>query len=234
MTDISTWDYYYNEEPGDRFRANLVYTAYVSPDNKTLCMKFYRDPGYHTNVEENKLWSEDLLEERFQRELKFYNLAKTKIPVAEILEVDEHSRSIFLKWPGDDFYMMGYKSSYDIVLPDWREQIKQRFNEMWSLGILKFSMHPNSWIIYDDNVLRPVNWFFTFEESEPEKSIGEYLIQLSDSRQEKLVPLLEKYNIDINRKYKLWDLQNICFESFRHNYPSDLIDEILNIKKNIK
>lgn len=234
MTDISSWNYYYNEEPGDRFRANLVYTAYVSPDSKTLCMKFYRDQGYHTNIEENKLWTEDLLEERFRRELRFYNLAKSKIPVAEIIDVDEYTRSIFLKWPGDDFYMMGYKSSYDVVLPNWREQIKQRFSEMWSLGILKFSMHPNSWIIYDDGILRPINWFFTFEETEPEKSIGEYLIQLSDSRQEKLVPLLEKYNIDINKKYKLWDLQNICFESFRHNYPSDLIDEILNIKKTIK
>ncbi len=232
--NISNWNYYYNEEPGDRFRANLVYTAYVSPDNNTLCMKFYRDPGYHTDLEENNLWTDELLEERFQRELKFYNQAKDKIPVAEILDVDERSRSIFLKWPGDDFYMMGYKNSYNSVLPDWKEQMKQRFSEMWSMGILKFSMHPNSWLVYDDGILRPINWFFTFEENESEKSISEYLIQLSDSRQDKLKPLLEKFNIDIERKYKLWDLQNICFESFRHNYPSELIDEILNLKKMLK
>lgn len=234
MNDISNWDYYYNEEPGDRFRANLVYTAYVSPDKKTLCMKFFRDSKYHTDLDENKLWTEDLLEERFRRELKFYDLAKDKIPVAEILDVNEQTKSIFLKWPGDDFYMMGYKNSYDAVLPNWREQIKQRFSEMWSLGILKFSMHPNSWIVYEDGILRPINWFFTFDENESEKSIGEYLIQLSDSRQEKLTPLLEKYGIDINKKYKLWDLQNICFESFRFNYPTELIDEILNLKKMLK
>lgn len=231
MTD---WDYYWNEEPGDRFRANLVYTAYISGDRKTLCMSFNRDVNYHSNLEENALWTEELLTERFQRELKFYNRAAGKIPVAELLDIDEVNRKIYMKFPGDDFYMMGYRSSYDQVLPTWREQITERFKEMWSLGILKFSMHPNSWIVYNDGILRPINWFFTFEENEPEKSISEYLIQLSDSRQDKLRPLLEKFNIDIEKKYQLWDLQNICFESFRHNYPSELIDSLLSIKKDLR
>ena len=231
---MTNWDYYWNEEPGDRFRANLVYTAYISGDRKTLCMSFNRDVNYHSNLEENTLWTEELLAERFQRELKFYNKAAGKIPVAELLDIDENNRKIYIKFPGDDFYMMGYKSSYDQVLPNWREQITERFKEMWSLGILKFSMHPNSWIVYEDGILRPINWFFTFEEGEPEKSISEYLIQLSDSRQDKLRPLLEKFNIDIEKKYQLWDLQNICFESFRHNYPTELIDSLLSIKKDLR
>ena len=231
---MTNWDYYWNEEPGDRFRANLVYTAYISGDRKTLCMSFNRDVNYHSNLEENTLWTEELLAERFQRELKFYNKAAGKIPVAELLDIDENNKKIYIKFPGDDFYMMGYKSSYDQVLPDWRKQITERFKEMWSLGILKFSMHPNSWIVYEDGILRPINWFFTFEEGEPEKSISEYLIQLSDSRQDKLRPLLEKFNIDIEKKYQLWDLQNICFESFRHNYPSELIDSLLSIKKDLR
>ena len=231
---MTNWDYYWNEEPGDRFRANLVYTAYISGDRKTLCMSFNRDVNYHSNLEENTLWTEELLAERFQRELKFYNKAAGKIPVAELLDIDENNKKIYIKFPGDDFYMMGYKSSYDQVLPNWREQITERFKEMWSLGILKFSMHPNSWIVYEDGILRPINWFFTFEEGEPEKSISEYLIQLSDSRQDKLRPLLEKFNIDIEKKYQLWDLQNICFESFRHNYPSELIDSLLSIKKDLR
>ena len=231
---MTNWDYYWNEEPGDRFRANLVYTAYISGDRKTLCMSFNRDVNYHSNLEENTLWTEELLAERFQRELKFYNKAAGKIPVAELLDIDENNRKIYIKFPGDDFYMMGYKSSYDQVLPNWREQITERFKEMWSLGILKFSMHPNSWIVYEDGILRPINWFFTFEEGEPEKSISEYLIQLSDSRQDKLRPLLEKFNIDIEKKYQLWDLQNICFESFRQNYPTELIDSLLSIKKDLR
>ena len=231
---MTNWDYYWNEEPGDRFRANLVYTAYISGDRKTLCMSFNRDVNYHSNLEENTLWTEELLAERFQRELKFYNKAAGKIPVAELLDIDENNKKIYIKFPGDDFYMMGYKSSYDQVLPNWREQITERFKEMWSLGILKFSMHPDSWIVYEDGILRPINWFFTFEEGEPEKSISEYLIQLSDSRQDKLRPLLEKFNIDIEKKYQLWDLQNICFESFRHNYPSELIDSLLSIKKDLR
>jgi hypothetical protein len=234
MKNLSNWNYYYNEEPGDRYRANLVYTAYVSPDNKTFCMRFIRDINYHTDPIENTQWTDELLEERFRRELKFYDIAKHSMPVTNIIDVDEASRSIYLDWPGDDFYMMGYKSSYENVLPNWREQVKQRYSEMWSLGILKFSMHPNSWLVFSDGILRPFNWFFTFSIDEPKKSIGEYLIQISDSRQEKLFPLLEKFQIDIDKKYNLWDLQNICFESFRHNYPSDLVDEILDLKKEFK
>lgn len=229
---MKDWDYYWNEESGDRFRANLVYTAYVSPDKKTLCMKFFRDPLYHTDLEENKLWTDDLLEERFRRELRFYDLAKTKMPVAEVLEVNELTRSIFLKWPGDDFYMMGYKSSYDNVLPNWKNQITDRFKEMWSMGILKFSIHPNSWIVYDDGILRPFNWFFTFSEDEADRAITDFLIQISNTRKETLAPVLKSFGWDIDTIYSLKELQSIALESFRKNYPQELIDNLKKIKKN--
>lgn len=231
MNNISNWDYYYNEEPGDKFRANLVYTAYVSPDKKTLCMKFFRDSKYHTDGDENKLWTEELLEERFRRELKFYNLAKHTMPVADVVDVEESSRSIFVKWPGDDFYMMGYRSSYDSVLPNWREQIKQRFTEMWGAGILKFSIHPNSWLLFDDGILRPFNWFFTFSEDEEKKSINDFMIQVSNSRKDSLGPILESNGWNLDTKYSLTELQNISLESFRKNYPAELIDQLKDLKK---
>lgn len=231
MKNLSDWEYYYNEEPGDRYRANLVYTAYVSPDKKTLCMRFIRDIGYHKDPVENKLWTDDLLEERFRRELKFHSLAKLHTPVVDIIDVDETSRSIFIKWPGDDFYMMGYRKSYDSVLPDWKDQIKQRFTEMWSAGILKFSIHPNSWLLFDDGILRPFNWFFTFSDNEESKSINDFMIQISDSRRDSLGPILKKNGWDLDTKYSLKELQNISLESFRKNYPSDLIDQLKEIKK---
>ncbi len=231
MKNLSNWEYYYNEEPGDRYRANLVYTAYVSPDKKTLCMKFIRDLGYHKDPIENHAWTEELLEERFRRELKFYNLAKNYTPVAEIVDVDESTRSIFINWPGDDFYMMGYRSSYQNILPDWKEQIKKRFTEMWGAGILKFSIHPNSWLLFDDGILRPFNWFFTFSDIEESKSINDFMIQISDSRRESLGPILESNGWNLDTKYNLTELQNISLESFRKNYPDDLINDLKEIKK---
>ena len=231
MSHLKDWNYYWNEEQGDRFRANLVYTAYVSPDQNTFCMSFHRDPAYHSNLEENKLWTEELLTERFNREISFYEKAKAVMPVADVLDIDIAKREIYLRWPKDDFYMMGYRASYDQVLPNWQYQMKERFQQMWELGILKFSMHPNSWIVYEDNILRPINWFFTFDKNEEDKSIADYLIQLSDSRQDKLGPILESSGIDINKKYDLKILQAICFESFRHNYPSDLIDQLLILQR---
>lgn len=231
MTDISKWNFYYNEEPGDKFRANLVYTPYISPDKKTLCMRFFRDTAYHTDIEENKLWTEELLNERFQRELKFYNLAKQKMPVADILEIEEKTRSIYIRWPKDDFYMMGYQSSYNTVLPNWKEQIKQRFREMWSMNILKFSIHPNSWIIYQDGILRPFNWFFTFLDNEHDRPITDFLIQISSTRIEILNPILNKYGYDIDSIYTLKELQNLALETFKKNYPCDLIEDLKIIKK---
>lgn len=224
------WDYYWNEEPGDRFRANLVYTAYISPDRNTLCMSFNRDINYHSSEEENLLWTEDLLTERFNREIKFYNIAKKRMPVADIVDVVESKREIYIRFPKDDFYMMGYRSSYDSVLPNWKEQIIDRFKEMWGLKILKFSIHPNSWIVYEDGILRPFNWFFTFDEGEEDRTINDFMIQISNTRRDTLEPVLKSYGLDLNTKYTLKKLQSIALESFKKNYPHDIIEKLKQLK----
>lgn len=225
MKNLTGWDYYWNEELDDRYRANLVYTSLVSADRKTFCMRFHRDPAYHSNLEENKLWTEEILQDRFDRELEMHRKASAIMSTVEILEVDYTTREIYIRWPGDDFYMQGYRSNYDTVLPDWQEQIKEAFRKMWGAGLCKFSMHPNSWLVFDDGILRPFNWFFTIDVSEGPKSVNDYIIQLSDQRQEKLGDL------DLDQKYSIWDLQEICLHSFRHNYPSNLIDELIQIKR---
>lgn len=225
------WDYYWNEEPGDRFRANLVYTAYISSDKKTLKMSFNRDVNYHTNLIENLDWTEELLTERFNRELKFHKIASIKIPVAEILDVIDHKREIYLRFPGEDFYMMGYRSSYHQVLPNWKEQMIKRFEEMWSLDIIKLSLHPNSWIVYDDGILRPFNWFFTFYQDETVLSLNDLMIQISDSRKNSLLSILEKNQWNVEEKYDLKTLQDIALESFKKNYDNELIKKLKQIKK---
>jgi hypothetical protein len=231
MANLDNWNYYYNTSNGEQHRANLVYTALVSPDKKTFCMKFSRDKNYHPFFEENIEWTEQLLTERFERELHIYSLAKTKIPIVDILDVNYNKREIYIKWPGDDFYMMGLQKSYEDIVPDWKSQIVDRYKEMWSLGLVKLSQHPNSWVVFDDGILRPWNWFFTFERSEEKKSISEFLIQISKPRQEKGIALLKKHGIQLEEKYDIWQLQDIFFESFRINYPNDLVDTLLKSKQ---
>ena len=220
------WDFYYNIEGVEAVKANLVYTPYISPDLKTFCMDFSRDPLYHTDLEENAKWSNEDLQERFDRELKFHNRASMVMPVVNIIDVDYFKRRIFLEWPGDDFYMMAQKAGgYDLVLPDWKEQWTALIKKMWSINILKFSLHPNSWIIRN-NKLIPFNWFYSYDAHEY-TTIRSMLKQISAGRQEKMLPLLNQYGLDLDTTYLVKSLQPIAFNSFRSNYPEDLINNII-------
>jgi hypothetical protein len=228
MFDISKWDYYYNIEETELVRANLVYTPYVSPDKKMFCMSFNRDIGYHTDPDENILWTDELLADRFKREIIFHDKASKIMPVLKLITIDYDNRRIFLEWHGDDFLMQGIKNdSYEQVLPDWQEQWTELLHKMWSIGIYKISLHPNSWTVHNGTLI-PFNWFFCFDINEPHVTIRSLLVQISAGRQEKLAAVLESNNIDLDILMAPVSLQIIAFNSFRHNYPRDLIDNILN------
>lgn len=220
--DFSNWNYLYNWDGKYWHRANLVYTPYVSLDKKILCMSFNRDKNYHMSSEENELWTEEILTERFEREIKFHNMAKSfYIPTLKILEVDTNRRHIFLEWFGADFYTQGFDS-----LPNWKEQWLQRISEMWTIGIFKYSLHPNSWVAHD-GVLIPFNWFFSFHRTEPKIIIRDFLLQISPDRQEKLEEVLKIMNLSLDTPYDVVALQALALNSFRSNYPEELINQAL-------
>lgn len=219
--DFSKWNYLYNWNGTQWHRANLVYTPYVSPDKKTLCMSFNRDKNYHTSIEENKLWTTQLLNDRFSREIKFHSKAKAAgIPTLNIIDVDFSTRTISFEWYGADFHTQGFD-----VLPNWKEQWVQRIEQMWDAGIYKFSLHPNSWVAHNEQLI-PFNWFFSFDNTDT-IVIKDYLIQISDERQEKMETALKLLGFDINSSYDPVTLQTLAFHSFKSNYPEDLIKEIL-------
>jgi hypothetical protein len=221
MHNLSNWNYYYNLEGTEEVRANLVYTPYVSPDKKTFCMSFNRDRNYHQNQHENSQWTEELLNDRFEREIRFHKLASTIMPTLNILDIDETSRRIYLEWFGDDFYMQGLMSGgYDNVLPDWQDQWCDLIKKMWGTNIYKLSLHPNSWVAHD-GVLIPFNWFFCFDQTDLPVTARSLLIQISSGRQEKLGDL------DVDKPYTPKEAQYIAFNSFRTNYPPTLIDTII-------
>lgn len=230
MFDITQWDYYYNLEGTELVRANLVYTPYVSPDKKIFCMSFNRDIGYHKHEHENILWTEELLTDRFNRELLFHDKASSIMPTLNVLHVDSDKRMIFLEWHGDDFLMQALDIGYNQLLPDWETQWTQLIEKMWSLGIYKISLHPNSWTAHN-GVLIPFNWFFCYDRNEPLITIRSLLIQISAGRQEKLEQVLLNNGVDIDKPIDPVTLQKIAFNSFRHNYPTELIDNVLRLCK---
>lgn len=228
MTDITNWDYYYNLQDTEwgiqKIRANLVYTPRVSLDKKTFCLDFNRDTNYH--FENNELWTPELLEDRFRREINSYNLVKDILPVLKIKDIEEDNRRVFIEWHGDDFYMQGFNSDYSKVLPDWEQQWLSFFKTLQNNGLYKISLHPNSFTVHDGQLI-PFNWFFTYEKTEPKVKFTDLLIQISSVRQEKLEKVLETFGVKLDTPLELSKLQLIALNSFRTNYPSTLIDEAI-------
>jgi hypothetical protein len=97
---------------------------------------------------------------------------------------------------------------------------------MWSANITKLSLHPNSWTVRD-GVLVPFNWFYCYDTDTGTDSFENMSIQISQGRKENVYPILEKFGIDWEEQYSVKKLQLVAFNSFRNNYPKELIDRII-------
>ena len=86
--------------------------------------------------------------------------------------------------------------------------------------------YPNSWTV-NNGVLIPFNWFFCYDINEEPVTIRSLLVQISAGRQEKLAEVLESNGVDLDELINPVKLQTIAFNSFRHNYPKHLIDNVL-------
>lgn len=227
MIDVSNWDLYWNLEGDELVRANLVYTAYISADKKHFCQWFARDNRYHKDPVENILWTEQLLEDRFRKELKYHTKAKNHMPVLGIADIDEAERKIVYEWPGDDFLMQSIKAgSRESACPNWKDQWIDLLQRMWTANITKLSLHPNSWTI-KDGVMHPINWFFCYDTDNDSDSFQNLLIQISPGRLEKMHGVLEKLGMTIEETYPVKKLQEAALNSFRSNYENDFIDSAL-------
>jgi hypothetical protein len=162
-------------------------------------MEFIRQPDYHDKDVENERWTEDMLEERFHREIKFHNTAKAHgVPTLDILDIDYENRRIFIEWFDTDFYTLGQRAgSYDTLLPGWDEQWLNIMTMLWHHDMYKISLHPNSFAI-KNNKLVAFNWFFTYSSEEPEMTLKELSAQISTERMDKLQPVMDMYNVTVD------------------------------------
>lgn len=227
MIDTDNWDYYYNFQNEQTIRANLVYTPLVSPDKKKFCMWFVRDENYHYDFETNLMWSDDLLEDRFRKELKYHKLASKYVPTLEILEVDQQSRKIIIEWHENDFYMDCLENSPESVLSSWDYQMTNIMKKLWKNNIVKLSLHPNSWIVKNDHLV-PFNWFFCYDKDTGNDSLKNLIIQISETRLEKVYEIFRHLGYDPSRQYSAIDLQKLALHSFKSNYDEKLINNLIN------
>lgn len=236
MTDIydkflMNYNYYYNNVPGQgKCRNNLIYTSLMSEDQKTFVQWYHNDTEYHQG--QNQVVDPDKMEEKWEREVKFLKLMNGAFPthVPKILDIDYKYRKIYLQVDGPDFWELAgcVVDNYSKVLPDWDTQMLEIMNAHKQLGLHKYSMHPSSYFVVDGK-LKSINYFFTYLHNEPNVSISEVESHIHTNRQEKMKENLERLGIEWDKPQPWHVMDQLCWNSFRNNYPNEFIEKALNV-----
>jgi len=230
---MTGYEYYYNNVPGQGLtRNNLIYTSLVNSD-KTVFVQWYHNDGvYHQG--QNQVVDPNKMQEKWERELKYIQLMAGAFPklVPKILDIDEKNRKLYLEIKGLDFWNQAgcLTENYNEVLPDWREQMMTIFAAHKQLGLYKYSMHPSSYFVVDGQ-LKSINYFFTYHKSEPLISIKDVESHIYSTRQEEIKKHISTLGIEWDKPQSFELLEKLCWESFRTNYPSNFVDDILRNQK---
>ena len=223
--------YYWNDVPGVGLcRNNLIYTSLMSKDKKVFVQWYYNDTEYHKG--QNEVVDPNKMEEKWLREVNYITQMRNKFPdlVPKIINIDLNSRKLYLEVDGPDFWNRAGcdVANYDKVVPDWQEQMLNIIQTYKDLGWYKYSMHPSSYFVVDGK-LKSINYFFTYRENEGPISIAEHSSHIHSQRQAIMRTQVEAMGLSWDDPQPLDKLQQLCFESFRTNYPTDFIEKAKRI-----
>ena len=225
------YEYYYNDIPNVGLcRNNLIYTSLMSQDKKTFVQWYHNDSEYHRG--QNQVVDPDKMEEKWEREVKFLKIMHESFPmhIPFILDIDYTEKKIYLQVDGLDFWNRAgcLTENYDKVLPNWQEQMLEIIRAHRSLGIYKISMHPSSYFIVDSK-LKSINYFFAHHESEQPFSLKSVESHIYSDRQTEVKKNLAKIGVDWDSPISFESLNQLCWESFKNNYPLDFIEKAKSI-----
>lgn len=223
------YKYYYNNVPGDGLcRNNLIYTSLISEDCKTFVQWYHNDTEYHQG--KNQVVDPDLMNEKWARELCFLNHMSKCYPdlVPEIIDIDLREKKIYLAIDGPDFWQRQLDN--EPVPADWQEQMLNIIAAHHKLGMYKYSMHPSSYFVVNGQ-LKSINYFFTYSEHEGPITINAHLSHISHGRREQIKKYTDSVNMDWATPYSLPEIERLCWESFRSNYPDDFVNRVLKCIK---
>jgi hypothetical protein len=224
-------EYYYNNVPGKGLcRNNLIYTSLISKDKKTFVQWYYNDTKYHHG--QNQVIDPTKMSEKWARELCFLNHMNLYAPecIPVIKDIDLVNKKIYLEIDGPDFWEQAGcdQANFNKVLPDWQDQMLNIIRTHRRLGLWKYSMHPSSYFIVDGK-LKSINYFFTYTGSEPEISIKDVESHISLDRKAEMQKYLTELGIKWDLPQPYTKLHELCWESFRSNYPDDFVKKAKEI-----
>lgn len=220
------FEYYYNN---NGTRNNLVYTSLISKSKKIFCQWYYNDGVYHNG--QNEIVDPNLMEDKFQREIKFLSLMNLRYPdLIPRYTVNTKEHKIYLEVDGVDFWNRAdcKIENYSKIVPDWQDQMLEILFAHKDLGIHKYSMHPSSYFVVDGR-LKSMNYFFAHKNDEPYISVKDVESHIHSDRQTKMKQYLSTLGIEWDKPQPWETLDKLCWNSFRSNYPEDFIEKALNV-----
>jgi hypothetical protein len=232
MTTDSNFSYYYNQKVGQSpWRNNLIYTSLISEDKKIFIKWYHNDTEYHQG--KNEVVDPRLMDEKWQREVYYIQLVKSKYPniVPDILDIDFLNKKIFLKIDGVDLWQHSLdrnECSLDNVVSDWQDQMLNIFQCHKEMNLYKFSLHPSSYFPIDGK-LKNINYFFTHSSQEKTIKVNDFLSHVSYGRREILKPITDNYGYNWEDDIPLNIMQLIVIECFADQYPKDFIKKALDL-----
>ena len=226
------FSYYYNQIPGNNpWRNNLIYTSLMSADKKIFVQHYTTEGDYHKG--QNQVVDPALMEEKWLREVNYLTQMRNTFPdlIPKILKIDLEARKLFLEVDGPDFWQRSLDAncSFDEILPDWQDQMINIIKAHKSMGWYKYSMHPSSYFIVDGK-LKSINYFFTYRKDEPNISIADVESHIYSTRQDEIRKHLDSLGVEWNKPQPFDVLEQLCWKSFRTNYPADFIERVKCLK----
>jgi len=225
---MADYEYYYNNVPGHGpCRNNLIYTSLISRDKKTFVQWYHNDTEYHKG--QNQVVDPSQMEAKWLREINYLTQMRNRYPhlVPTIKNIDLASRKLYLEIDGPDFWEQAgcLTENYDSVLPDWQDQMIDIIKAHKSLGLYKYSMHPSSYFIVDGK-LKSINYFFCYKNTETNFSIKDVESHIYSTRQSEMRKHIESLGIEWDTPQSFELLEQLCWTSFRTNYPADFIERV--------
>jgi len=224
------YDYYYNDVPGQGLcRNNLIYTSLANRNLTRFVQWYYNDGEYHKG--QNQVVNSNLMDEKFKREVRYLQLMSKHYPnLVPKFNLDIENKKIYLEIDGKDFWNRAgcLTENYNVVLPDWQDQMIEIIKAHKSLGLHKYSMHPSSYFLVNGQ-LKSINYFFTYHKDESYISIADVESHIYSTRQDEMKKHLLILGIEWDNPQPWKIMDKLCWNSFRNNYPKDFIEKALNV-----
>lgn len=170
MYDTKDWKHFLKIDPEsfDRTMNNNLYTPFVSPDGKVLCMHWDKDSEYQKRDGQGRVLTDDLMNFFFEKELTYLKLFKNYSWCPEVLFVDHTARKIFIEWNSETCNDIIYgEGDLDKQYPDWQEQLFTIINDIVRSGHYKTSLYPHCFFFNSKGQLKTFDMYACTHKDDP-------------------------------------------------------------------